>query len=354
MKALVTGANGLIGANLVRELLRDGHQVTGLVRGGSDLSAIAGLPVRLVAGDVLDPGSLGGAAAGQDVVFHTAVAFSYWGHEPAELTRTATLGTLNILAAAASAGVRRVVMTSSTVTLGASHGPEVRDETASAAAETGESEYVNAKIAQERDALEAALRLGVEIVVACPTMSVGPFASRLGPSNGVITSYLADPMRLTWAGGCNIAAVEDVARGHLLLAERGQAGARYVLGGENLTWAEIHGLVADLAGVRAPTAPASAVTCYGVALAEEARAHLTGRPPSPPAPRRGWSGATTGTATRGPRRSATGRVRRGRPWRGRWPGWRRRRMSAGRPGPGCDCTATCTPPGWRARARSAS
>lgn len=170
-------------------------------------------------------------------------------------------------------------MTSSTVTLGASHGPEVRDETASAAAETGESEYVNAKIAQERDALEAALRLGVEIVVACPTMSVGPFASRLGPSNGVITSYLADPMRLTWAGGCNIAAVEDVARGHLLLAERGQAGARYVLGGENLTWAEIHGLVADLAGVRAPTAPASAVTCYGVALAEEARAHLTGRPP---------------------------------------------------------------------------
>lgn len=105
MKALVTGANGLIGANLVRELLRDGHQVTGLVRGGSDLSAIAGLPVRLVAGDVLDPGSLGGAAAGQDVVFHTAVAFSYWGHEPAELTRTATLGTLNILAAAASAGV---------------------------------------------------------------------------------------------------------------------------------------------------------------------------------------------------------------------------------------------------------
>lgn len=279
MRALVTGANGLIGANLARVLVRAGHQVTGLVRSGSDLSGIGGLPVRHVVGDVLDPSSLPSAAANQDVVFHTAVAFSYWGQEPAEMARTATEGSLNVLAAAATAGVARVVMTSSSVTLGASYRPEVRDESAQATDDPREAAYVLAKIAQERAALEAADRLGVEVVFACPTMSVGAFASRLGPSNGLITSYLADPMRLTWSGGCNIAAVEDVAEGHVLLAEHGQAGGRYVLGGENLTWRDIHATVADLAGVPPPAAEASAVSCYGLAVAEETRARLTGRPP---------------------------------------------------------------------------
>jgi dihydroflavonol-4-reductase len=279
MKALVTGANGLIGANLLRELVRRGDEVTGLVRAGSDLSALAGLPVRLVVGDVLEPGSLPDAVAGQDVVFHTAVAFSYWGHDPAQMARTATDGSLNVLAAAAAAGVARVVMTSSSVTLGAAYAPQVRDEDANAEHDPGESAYVLAKIAQEQAASEAARRLGVEIVFACPTMSVGPFGAGLGPSNGLITSYLADPMRLTWAGGCNIAAVQDVAAGHILLAERGEPGARYALGGENLTWRQIHALVAELAGAPGPQAEASAVACYGLAVAEEARARLTGKAP---------------------------------------------------------------------------
>jgi dihydroflavonol-4-reductase len=279
MRALVTGANGLIGANLVRELLRRGDEVTGLVRAGSEIGGIADLPIRLVVGDVLDPGSLPDAVAGQDVVFHTAVAFSYWGHDPAEMARTATDGSLNVLAASAEASVSRVVMTSSSVTLGASYRTQVRDEDSHADDDPGESAYVLAKIAQERAASEAARQLGVEIVFACPTMSVGPFGAGLGPSNGLIAGYLADPMRLTWAGGCNIASVQDVAAGHILLAERGAPGARYVLGAENLTWRQIHTLVADLTGVAPPSTEATAVTCYGLAVAEETRARLTGRAP---------------------------------------------------------------------------
>jgi len=279
MRALVTGANGLIGANLIRELLRRGEAVTGLVRAGSDISAIAELPIQLVVGDVLDPASLPAAVEGQDVVFHTAVAFSYWGHDPAEMARTATDGSRNVLAAAAAADVRRVVMTSSSVTLGASYKPEIRDEDSRAEDDPGESAYVLAKIAQERAAAGAARELGVEIVFACPTMSLGPFGAGLGPSNGLVTSYIADPLRLTWAGGCNIAAAQDVAAGHVLLAERGEAGARYVLGGDNLAWRDIHGLIAELTGVPAPRAQASAVACYGVAVAEETRARLTGKAP---------------------------------------------------------------------------
>ena len=104
MKALVTGANGLVGANLVRELLREGAEVRGLVRASSQMDGIAGLPIDLAFGDVLDPLSLGTAVTGQDVVFHTAVPFSYWGHELAAMSRTATEGSGNLLAAAAVAG----------------------------------------------------------------------------------------------------------------------------------------------------------------------------------------------------------------------------------------------------------
>lgn len=279
MKALVTGANGLIGANLLRELLRDGHEVVGLVRPTGDLTYIKRLPVRLSFGDVLDPSSLAAAAAGCDVVFHTAVHFAYWGHDPSDLARTAVDGSRNVLVAAQQAGAGRVVMTSSSVTLGASFAPEVRDEDYTAEASAGEPAYVLAKIAQEREALDVARRLGVELVIACPTMSVGPFGTSLGPSNGVIASYLADPLRLTWAGGCNIVSVCDVARGHILLAERGVPGERYVLGSENLEWRAIHTCVAALAGVPPPGTTASAVNCYWVALAEEARAKLTGAAP---------------------------------------------------------------------------
>lgn len=279
MRALVTGANGLIGANLLRELVRNEVSAAGLVRPTADLSSIASLPVELKTGDVLAPETLAPAMAGQDVVFHTAVAFSYWGHEPAEMSRTAIEGSVNVLRAAAKAGIGRVVMTSSSVTLGASYTPEIRDEAFSAQADPDESAYVLAKITQEREALAAARRLGVEIVFACPTMSVGPFGASLGPSNAIVTSYLADPLRMTWAGGCNIVSVRDVAAGHLILARRGAPGERYVLGAENLDWRDIHAMVAELSGTPPPRTMASAVTCYGLAAAEELRARLTGKAP---------------------------------------------------------------------------
>jgi dihydroflavonol-4-reductase len=279
MKALVTGSNGLIGANLLRELLRSGHDVRAMVRPSADQTHIAALPVEIVYGDVLDPVSLDAAMTDCDWIFHTAVHFSYWGHAPEAMARTAIEGTRNVLTAARRAGVRRVVMTSSSVTLGADYGPTIRDEHARADDCSDEPAYVRAKIDQEREAIETARAVGIELVIACPTMSVGPFGAALGPSNAVITSYLADPMRLTWAGGCNIVSVRDVARGHILLAERGLPGERFVLGSENLHWHAIHAMIATLCGVARPGAPASATTCYWVALAEEARATLTGSAP---------------------------------------------------------------------------
>lgn len=280
MKALVTGANGLIGANLLRSLIRLGHQAVGLVRATSDLTHISELPVLLSVGDVRSPESLSEPMAGCEVVFHTAVHFSYWGHDQSELHTTALDGTRNVILAARDAGVRRVVVTSSTVTLGAGRDPVIRDETSRADPEDTENAgYVATKIEQEKRATEFANEAGVEIVFALPTMSMGPFGSSLGPSNGVITSYLADPLKLSWPGGCNIVAVEDVADGHVLLAERGEPGARYVLGSENLTWPAVHTLIAELSGVAPPRHIAGGLTCQGIAIAEELRALITGAAP---------------------------------------------------------------------------
>ncbi len=280
MKALVTGANGLIGANLMRSLVRQGHQATGLVRATSDVTHISQLPVQLSLGDVRGVETLMEPMAGCEVVFHTAVHFSYWGHDQSDLHTTALEGTRNVITAARETGVRRVVVTSSSVALGADRDPVIRDETSHAGTEdTEEGGYVATKIEQEERAAEFAREAGVEIVFALPTMSVGAFGSSLGPSNGVITSYLADPFKLSWPGGCNIVAVEDVADGHVLLAERGEAGMRYVLGSENLTWPAIHALIARLAGVDPPKAVVGKLACQGIAVTEELRALVTGTPP---------------------------------------------------------------------------
>ena len=125
--ALVTGASGLIGSNLVRELTRAGYQVRGLVRPESDRRGLAGLDVELVSGDVLDPSSLTGIADGCDVVFHAAAVFAYWGIDDNDLEAVTVQGTANVLEAAAAASVPRVVLTSSSVVCGSNPGPISRD-----------------------------------------------------------------------------------------------------------------------------------------------------------------------------------------------------------------------------------
>ena len=277
MRALVTGANGLIGANLVRELIAQGTEVRAMTRVASDARAIEGLVVERVTGDVLDaPATLVPLCSGCDVVFHTAAQFTYAGGED-ELEHTAVTGTRNGVEAAALAGVRRVVVTSSSVVFGSSSTATVRDETAQPDDDFVEPPYVMSKIRQDDLAAKLGRKLGIEMVFVCPTMSVGPHATTLGPSNGVIVAYLNDPLRMTYPGGCNIVSVRDVARGHWLAAVCGTPGEHYLLGAENLTWAEIHATVAVLCGVDAPRVEINHTAAYLAATYEELRARLQGR-----------------------------------------------------------------------------
>jgi dihydroflavonol-4-reductase len=279
VKALVTGSNGLIGSNIVRALLSRGHQVRGLVRGTSDLRSILGLDLDQLQGDVLDRGSLEVAMTGCDVVFHTAGIFSYWGHDEQELEAVVLEGTRNALEAAAEAGVARFVLTSSSVSCGSSTRPEPRDER-DQLRDTDAPPYYLMKARQEREALDLANELGLDLVAVCPTITMGGPDYRLLPSNAIIVNYLSDPFSFTFPGGCNVVHVEDVAVGHLLVAERGERGERYLLGSENMTWADIHQTIADLCGVRGPTLTTTLTAAYLAASAMELAARWTKKAPT--------------------------------------------------------------------------
>ncbi len=279
MKALVTGATGIVGSNLVRALLTAGHQVRVLLRAASDASALRLLPIERVTGDVLDEESLVGVAEGCELVFHAAAIFAYAGYTPEELDAIAVGGTRNVLAAAAQAGVRRVVVTSSTVVLGSSDRPEVRDEQ-SQPDETYVPHYTLSKIRQEEAAFSAGRALGLEVVAVCPGLTVGPHDYRLSPSNGSIVNYLNDPLRSTFPGGCNLVAARDVAAGHLIAALRGDSGARYVLGGDNLHWQDAHKLISELCGTFGPALTLNNTATYLAGSMAETAAKLMGRRPA--------------------------------------------------------------------------
>lgn len=279
MKSLVTGASGLIGGNIVRALLTDGHQVRCLVRSTSSQMTLEGLPVETVTGDVLVREDISRAAHGCEVVFHAAAHFAYFGKTAEELRQTAVGGTTTVLQAAHDAGVRRVVLTSSSVVFGHSLEPVALDERSVLSSASGEPPYVAAKLEQDQLAREQARALGLSLVVACPTVSIGPVSPNLGPSNAIIVTYLRDPWRMTYAGGCNLVSARDVGRAHVALAEQGESGRHYLLGGENLYWHEIHRMISDLCGIRGPTGHATHAACLVAAAAEEAWARLAGRAP---------------------------------------------------------------------------
>lgn len=278
MKALVTGANGLIGANLTRELIHAGYQVRALVRPTSDKRSLHGLDVETVYGDVLDADSLPEAVQGCDFVFHTAAMFSYWEMNATELENLAIEGTRNVIAAAGKAGVPRMVLTSSSVVLGSSDRPLVRDEEHHLGADDTAA-YTISKALQQQYAFGHAEDADIELIAVCPTMTVGPHGYRLGPSNGIIVSYLDDVSRATFPGGCNIVAADDVARGHILAAESGVSGQHYVLGSENLSWAEIHKIISELCGIAGPFWKTNHTVSYLAATMAEISARLSGKTP---------------------------------------------------------------------------
>ncbi len=278
MKALVTGANGFLGTNLVRCLIQNGLRVRALVRKTSDLRSLDGLDVDIVFGDLFDVDSLIRAARGCTIIFHTAAYYSYARHSLDELMTTAREGTIHVLEAAKERNVSRVVLTSSSVIFGSTTNPVCLDES-QRIPEPDPPPYTLSKIEQEKTAFKLAGELGIEMIAACPTVCVGPHDYHLSESNAVIVNYLQDPLKATWPGGCNIVSVGDVAFWHLLIAQQGKPGRRYLMGSENLAWSEIHSLISKLCGVPGPLLTAGHTACFLAGAYHETVSFFSGKRP---------------------------------------------------------------------------
>ncbi len=229
MDALVTGGTGFVGANVVRELVAAGASVRVLARAGGDRRALEGVRVEIVDGDLLDAASLRRAVAGVPTVYHVAADYRLWAPDPSVLYRANVDGTRAVLEAAAQAGVRRVVHTSSVGALGIPKdgSPGTEETPVSLADMVGD--YKRSKFLAEQVALEYARR-GQPVVIVNPSAPIGPWDIKPTPTGQMVVDFMRGRMIATVDTGLNVVHVRDVARGHLLAAERGKPGERYILG----------------------------------------------------------------------------------------------------------------------------
>jgi dihydroflavonol-4-reductase len=278
MKALVTGGTGFIGANVVRALLARGYRVRVLLRPGSNRRNLEGLQVELAWGDIRDRGSLERALEGCSLLFHVAALYSFWVRPRNLIYEVNVEGTRNALQAALERGLERVVYTSSVAALGLPKGKEPADETTPVEPEAIIGDYKRSKYLAEQVALQFAER-GLPVVIVNPSLPVGPYDIKPTPSGRIILDFLNRRMPAYMDTGMNIVDVEDVALGHLLAAEKGRVGERYILGGENLTMKELLALLAEITGLPAPKIKLPYYPLLGLSYLNSAFCTLTGATP---------------------------------------------------------------------------
>lgn len=274
---LVTGASGFIGWHVAKKLLERGHAVRALVRPQSRLRE---LEVERVTGDLRDPESLDRAIAGCGVVFHIAADYRLWARDASQMYRSNVDGTRNLLDAARRAGVDRVVYTSTVGCIGMPEGG-IGDETTPVGLDDMKGAYKRSKFLAERVALEFASS-GFPVVVVNPTAPVGDHDFKPTPTGKIVVDFVRGAMPAFVDTGLNVVDVADTAEGHLLAAEKGRPGERYILGCRNLSLQEILESLAVISGRPAPRTQIPYAVAYAAGLVSTGWAYVSGAEPRAP------------------------------------------------------------------------
>jgi dihydroflavonol-4-reductase len=276
MKALVTGATGFVGAAVARALDAAGWQVRVLTRSGSNRSNLQSPAWDVVEGDLADLKSLERALEGCTGLFHVAADYRLGARDPTQLYRTNVEGTRHILSAARTAGVSRIVYTSSVATIGIPSDGSPGDERTPVALDNMIGHYKRSKYLAEEVARDAA-RTGMSVVIVNPSTPVGPGDIKPTPTGQLVLDAASGRMPAYVDTGLNIVHVDDVAAGHLLAFDRGRAGERYILGGEDMTLQTILGQIARLVGRAPPRIRLPYAAVLPVAYLAEGFAKISGR-----------------------------------------------------------------------------
>lgn len=285
MKCFVTGASGFLGVSLVQALLERGHRVKALLRPGSDPRGLQGLACERVTGDILDRNLLVRELDGSDWCFHAAASYALWMRDYKPMFRVNVEGTRNVLEAAGRAGCSKIVYTSTGGCIGM---PQAHDGKIIPANETEKipddqlcCAYKRSKFEAETVAIELYRKAGLPVIIVNPTAPVGPGDARPTPTGQIIVDYLNRRLPAYVDTGLNWVHIRDVALGHILAAEKGRFGERYLLGNAagNLTLHQTFALLEKISGVPAPVKKIPLWLALRFAEVSEMGAFFTGKAP---------------------------------------------------------------------------
>jgi dihydroflavonol-4-reductase len=274
---LVTGASGFLGSAIAGALRARGHGVRVLARPSSPRTNLNAADV-VCEGDLRDRTSLAAALKGARYLFHAAADYRLWARNPEEIQRSNVEGTRLIMEEALSAGVERIVYTSSVATLKLTDGAASTEDNPLADGE-GIGAYKRSKVAAERLVEAMIQRDGLPAVIVNPSTPIGPRDVRPTPTGRIIVEAASGRMPAFVDTGLNLAHVDDVAAGHIAALERGRIGERYILGGDNVFLADMLADIARLVGRRPPKLKLPRTMLYPIAYGAELLATFRGVEP---------------------------------------------------------------------------
>jgi dihydroflavonol-4-reductase len=287
MNCFVTGASGFIGANLVHELVAREHRVRALLRPGSDLRGLRGVEFDRAEGELSDKAKLKEAMYGCDWCFHVAASYHLWLRDYRPMYAANVEGTRNVLEAAGAVGCSRIIYTSTVGCMGLPEPIDGRitpsDESTPVREEQTANHYKRSKWQAEQVAIRL-VRDGLPVIIVNPTAPVGPRDVKPTPTGKVIVDFLNRQMPAYLDTGLNWVHVRDVAIGHILAAQYGRIGERYILGNAEGNWTmkQAFAVLEEVTGVRAPKWQIPYPLALCAAYADEAVSMLTRQPPKAP------------------------------------------------------------------------
>ncbi len=277
-KILITGADGLLGSNLVRVLLDRGHEVRALVQAGRQTVTLDGLNIERFEGDILNPSSLARAGDGREVIYHVAAHTGIWPARQEIINKVNIEGTRNMLQLARDIGVEKMVYvgTANTFGFGTKENPG-KEDTPYKGAKYG-LDYMDSKYKAHQYVMEA-FKAGLPVVVVNPTFMLGPYDT--APSSGaMVLAVFQEKVPGFAPGGRNYICVKDAAVGIANALEKGRLGESYIIGNRNMSYKEAFTLMAETLNVKAPKIgmPKFAVLTYG--FVGDVFSKITGKKPT--------------------------------------------------------------------------